>query len=170
MPIYEFYCTACHTLFNFLSRRIDTKSCPPCPRCQQALSREVSLFAAACKGGASGGDGGEGEGGELPADDSRIEQAMEKMSGAIESIDENDPRQAARVMRQFAEASGMRFNAAVDEALTRMETGEDPEALEAELGDALDSDNPFETEGAGKPGGGARQRRGPVRDPGLYDM
>ena len=31
MPVYEFYCPDCHMIFNFLSRRIDTRKRPPPP-------------------------------------------------------------------------------------------------------------------------------------------
>ena len=28
MPVYEFYCADCHTVFNFLARRVDTTASP----------------------------------------------------------------------------------------------------------------------------------------------
>lgn len=166
MPIYEFYCGACHTLFNFLSRRIDTATCPPCPRCRRTLSRQVSLFAATH----AGRDGDEGGEDGPPVDEARMEQAMERMAGKIEGLDEENPRQAAQVMREFAATSGLRFNASVSEALARMEAGEDPEAIESELGPALESDNPFES---GETAGSAKvaTRHGVLsRDPTLYEM
>jgi len=46
MPIYEFYCRDCHTIFNFLSARVDTTTVPACPKCARAaLARQVSRFA-----------------------------------------------------------------------------------------------------------------------------
>jgi putative FmdB family regulatory protein len=46
MPIYEFYCESCNTIFSFFSRRIDTETVPGCPRCAAPeLSRQVSMFA-----------------------------------------------------------------------------------------------------------------------------
>ncbi|MCK4728291.1 MAG: zinc ribbon domain-containing protein, partial [Desulfobacterales bacterium] len=35
MPIYEFYCEDCNTIFNFFSRSVNTTKRPPCPRCKQ---------------------------------------------------------------------------------------------------------------------------------------
>ncbi|MDD5704905.1 MAG: zinc ribbon domain-containing protein [Kiritimatiellae bacterium] len=166
MPIYEFYCSACHTVFSFLSKRVDTGSTPPCPRCRRALSRQVSLFAAA-RGGKESDAAGADDG--LPVDDARLERAMESMAGQIEGLDENNPRQAAQAMRQLAAASGLRLNATVNEALSRMEAGEDPEAIEQEYGDALEADNPFETDGAGRQVRGAR-RAAPARDSRLYEL
>jgi len=37
MPIYEFYCEDCNTLFNFFSRTVNTDKQPPCPRCRKQL-------------------------------------------------------------------------------------------------------------------------------------
>jgi putative FmdB family regulatory protein len=36
MPIYEFYCPDCHTVFSFFSSRIDTAVRPACPQCGKA--------------------------------------------------------------------------------------------------------------------------------------
>ena len=33
MPIYEFYCPDCNTIFNFFCRRIVTDKKPACPKC-----------------------------------------------------------------------------------------------------------------------------------------
>ncbi len=166
MPIYEFYCPECHALFNFFSRRVDTETCPPCPRCRATLSRQVSLFAATRAG--SGGDDGHQD--VLQVDESRMERAIEQMAGRIEGLDGENPRQAARVMREFAAAGGLRFNASIEEALARMEKGEDPETIESELGPALESADPFEDgEGAGAAKGGSHPG-GPRRDPKLYEM
>jgi putative FmdB family regulatory protein len=46
VPIYEFYCVDCHTVFNFLSRTVNTTKRPACPRCgRPELERRVSRFA-----------------------------------------------------------------------------------------------------------------------------
>jgi putative FmdB family regulatory protein len=171
MPIYEFYCASCHALFSFLSRRVGTGNLPPCPRCQGPLSRQVSPFAHLRPRAEGAAERAEGE---PPIDEARMEQAMAGMAGELEQLDDEnaDPRAAARLMRKFARGSGMAFNPVVEEALTRMERGEDPDALEAEYGDALGAENPFM---AGEPGGRLRglARRlgaGPSRDPKLYDM
>ncbi|MCP4369614.1 MAG: hypothetical protein GY797_16110 [Deltaproteobacteria bacterium] len=34
MPIYEFYCADCHTIYNFFSLKINTETVPKCPRCE----------------------------------------------------------------------------------------------------------------------------------------
>ena len=66
MPIYEFYCPDCNTLFNFFSRTINTTKKPKCPRCKtRTLERQMSAFAFTGKAKESddGEDGfGQGQG------------------------------------------------------------------------------------------------------------
>ena len=43
MPIYEFYCPDCHTVFSFFSSAVDTAASPACPRCSRpGLGRRPS--------------------------------------------------------------------------------------------------------------------------------
>ena len=170
MPIYEFYCTDCHRIYSFLSRTINTAAAPACPRCgRAALARRASAFAIS-KGRPERGAGeGDGEGGP-EMDEARLEQAMESLAGEIDGVDENDPRQAARVMRRLFETTGMPVGEGMDEALRRMESGEDPDRIEEELGDVMEND-PF----GGEPKTGrvrALRRRWlpPSVDPKLYEM
>jgi putative FmdB family regulatory protein len=174
MPIYEFYCATCHTLFNFLSRRVGVKSAPACPRCHGPLSREVSPFAH-LKQRADPAAGNEADDA-MGLDEARLEKMMAGMADQVEHLDDEnaDPRTIANVMRQAAHSGGMKFNPAVEEALARMERGEDPDALESEYGDALGAENPFVTDST--PGSSRwrdwmrRLTAGPRRDPTLYDL
>lgn len=171
MPIYEFYCEDCNILFNFFSRRVDTASRPVCPRCRRRkLRRQVSLFAAVDRvkgeeGGAAGADGDDMP----PIDDARMERAVETLASEAERIDENDPRQAAGLMKKFSKMTGMEFGAGMQEAVRRMEDGEDPEAVEAEMGDAIEKEEPFIMP-AGKGKAGKVRRPPPARDTTLYEL
>lgn len=162
MPIYEFYCPACHTIFSFLSRKVDTSRTPGCPKCHGTLRREVSLFAAVGKAREEDGAG------DLPVDESRMEQAMESLAGEAENINEDDPRQAAQLMRRFSQMTGMEFNAGMESALSRLEAGEDPEQIEADMGDAIEGEDPFVMPGRGRKG--RSRRRPPARDNTLHEM
>ncbi len=165
MPIYEFYCPSCHRIFNFLSRSIETERRPACPKCARPdLSRRVSAFAIS--------KGRKEETQEDPLskiDESKLESAMESLAGEAEGLNEDDPRQASRLMRKLFEATGMPVGSGMEEALRRMEAGEDMEKIEQDLGDVLEED-PFT--GGPQPGGTSRLRRmlPPSVDSTLYEM
>ncbi len=167
MPIYEFYCPDCHVIFNFLSRAINTSASPVCPRCKRNhLDRQVSLFAH------TGEASEKGDLDDLSLDETRMERAMEAMASEAESINEDDPREAARLMRKFSDLTGMEFGKGMQEALGRMEAGEDPEKVEAEMGDLMESEDPFVMPGkqAGTAGSRGKKRGEPKRDDTLYEM
>ena len=74
MPIYEFYCRKCNTVYNFFSRSANTEKVPLCPHCQTVrLKRQVSLFARIS--GKNEGGGFE-EGAMPPLDEAKMEKAM----------------------------------------------------------------------------------------------
>ncbi len=169
MPIYEFYCPDCNTIFNFFSRSITTDKVPGCPRNEHhSLTKKVSRFAALSGKHKESGEGGEGGMDDLPIDESKMERAVESLASEAEGLNEEDPRQAAQLMRKFSDMTGLQFKGKFEEALSRMEAGEDPEALEAEMGDSLDEDEmPFEIGGAKA---GRSGRKPPERDETLYEM
>ncbi|NQU40285.1 MAG: zinc ribbon domain-containing protein [Lentisphaerae bacterium] len=167
MPIYEFYCPECHVIYSFLSRSINTTKRPACPRCpRRKLEKQVSLFAAT---GHASEDGGLDD---VPIDERRMESAMEAMASEAEHMNEDDPREAARLMRKFSDMTGMEFGKGMQEALGRMESGEDPELVEAEMGELMESEDPFVLPGkkAGAQADGGRSRGEPQRDKSLYEM
>jgi hypothetical protein len=125
-------------IFNFLSRRINTEKQPSCPRCGRLhLDRQVSMFAI------SKNRSEEAEADMPDIDESRLEQAMQAMASEAEGMNEDDPRQAARMMRKLYEATGLQLGGGMEEAIRRMEAGEDPDQIEAELGDVLEGEDPF---------------------------
>ncbi len=165
MPIYEFLCPQCNTIYSFLSRGVNTSKTPQCPGCRKdTLERRVSLFAAVTGKGEDKGD----ELDKLPIDESKMMGAMEALAGEAENMSEDDPRQAARLMRKLSDMTGLRYQDKIEEALTRMEAGEDPEAIEQSMGDALEGEEmPFVLDG-GK--GRASRQPPPRRDETLYEM
>ncbi len=173
MPIYEFFCDHCRTVFNFYSRRINPGAQPDCPRCGRVrLERWMSRFATPSgrSDDSTPPDAGE------PDMDPRMERALEGLAGEAESLSEDDPRQAAALMRRFSEVSGMPLTGSMQEALARLEKGEDPEQIEAEMGDALENDDPFDADDAafaGDPDGkrGRTTAPRPIRhEETLYDL
>jgi len=172
MPIYEFYCADCHRIFSFLSRAIDTAKQPACPRCHRPnLTRKVSSFA--ISKGRKEADTPDGTPPDI--DDARLERAMQAIAGDIDNLNEDDPKQAAHLMRKLFGATGMPMNTGMEEALRRMESGEDPEKIEAEMGDVFEQD-PFSAgadlnpASAGGLKGLRRKVLPPSVDDGLYEM
>ena len=162
MPIYEFYCATCNTVYNFFSKSVNTEKVPACPHCNIGkLQRRMSVFSVVSS------DRGETEDTMPPIDESRMERAMEMMGREAERIDGDDPRQAAALMRKLSEAAGFRLKPEMEEALGRMERGEDPEKIEEEMGDLLDSEDPFSLEGMGRK---KSRQSAPRVDETLYDL
>lgn len=172
MPIYEFYCRDCHTVFNFFARRVNVAARPSCPRCgRPKLEREISRFAVA-RGAREPARDAPGTD-DLPPgmDEAKMEQVMEELGREAESLDEDDPRQAAQLMRKLHERAGMPLSGKMEEAIRRMEAGEDPDQIEQEMGDLWDEDEPLlGAESGGRLRGLAKKLRPPAVDQTLYDL
>jgi putative FmdB family regulatory protein len=163
VPIFEYLCATCNRIFSFLSLRLAPVRQPVCPRCGATdLSRVPSAFAVArarqASSPAPGADAAD-RGDDAAAE--RLEHEAMRMASEMSEADAEDPRVAARMMRRLAEASGEHVTPTMEEMFRRMEAGEDPEALEDELGPQLEAESGEDGSG----GGGA-----PTRDEGLYDL
>jgi putative FmdB family regulatory protein len=170
MPMYEFFCRECNRIYTFYSRTINTEKTPPCPKCNRPdLKRLISRFAVKSRSKGSDDAGETGETPELPIDESRVEQAIGALASEAEGIDENNPRQAATLMRRFSALAGLKLGDKMEDAIARMEAGEDPASLEQEMGD-LDEGDLFTFDGSASPGRAARNRAAPSRDETLYEM
>lgn len=73
-------------------------------------------------------------------DEERLEQVMASMAGEIDTMGEGDedPRSMARLLRRFGEAAGVEAGTRMEEMLLRLESGEDPETLDKEMGEPDD--------------------------------
>jgi putative FmdB family regulatory protein len=164
MPIYEFYCEDCNTIFNFFSKSVNTRKKPKCPECKtKTLSRQMSAFAF------TGKAKDDGDMDDLPFDESKMEKAMQMLAGEAENLNEDDPRQAANLMRKLTDMTGLELGPGMQEALQRMEGGEDPEQIEAEMGNLLEEEEPFVL--PDKKGNTAKASRpAPRKDDTLYDL
>ena len=163
MPIYEFYCRKCNTIYSFFSRTVNTEKIPNCPKCKSVkLKRQMSIFARV-----SGGKE-EAAGDDMPQiDEAKMEKAMAMLAGEADKISEDDPRQAAMLMRKLSDATGMNLGPGMEEALSRMERGEDPEKIEEEMGDLLEGEDPFIFGAKAQKG---RKKPKPKIDETLYDL
>lgn len=188
MPIYEYYCERNHTVYQFYAKSLAqgklTPKCPDNPR--WPLKRVVSQFAFTGRAQEPKSNADTPAGAD-PADDARMEAAMSAMEKEFDSVDENDPRAMARMMRRMSELTGEKIDGEMEEVVRKLEEGVDPESLEDRLGgDSGEGgeDDPYGM-GDGVPGGApkteaekkeARMRykfrratTAPRRDPKLYD-
>jgi len=171
MPIYEFYCPACHTLFSFFSARVDTTAKPACPACgRPELGRRPSRFAM-LRRGADEPDTADADDPFAGLDDERLERAMAELSGDLEGLDgegPQDPRTVSRFLRRFTDLTGLEAGPRMREMLERLDRGEDPDALEEELGGGEEGDDDLADFFKLKPAALARRLRRPKVDETLY--
>jgi putative FmdB family regulatory protein len=138
MPIFEYQCEKCRKVSNFLVRDVKKHKPPACPKCgHPKTSRLFSRFMAAKKS--------KGQSDMSDASDKSDPSDMPDLAG----LDENDPRSLGRAMRKMAEDTGEAMPPEMDEMCRRLESGEDPEKIEAEMGDVLGDEG-----GPGADGGG----------------
>ena len=94
MPIYEFYCRECHTIYNFFARSVNTEKIPKCPKGHRnKLQRQMSRFAIS-----KGRSESQTESDMSDIDEAKMEQAMMQMAGDFENVNEEDPRAMASMM------------------------------------------------------------------------
>lgn len=165
MPIYEFACPKCRRIFSFLSKRVAPDRLPVCPKCgNKKMSKRISRFALTRKLAEPTAKTG-AEPGEPPMpdmDDPRVARAMAEMERDMEHLDENNPRHMAHMMKKMKDLMPPgSVPKELDLAIKRLEAGEDPEKIEADMGDALGD---FMGGGESGAGGG-----GYTHDSGLYD-
>jgi putative FmdB family regulatory protein len=163
MPIYEFYCEKCNTIFNFFSSSVNIDKQPRCPNCKKTkLERRMSSFSTLKKKGDDSDKAG------MPdLDESKMEKAISLLAHEAEHLDENDPRQAANLMRKLSDMTGLNLGQGMEEALSRMEAGEDPEQIEADMGDLLEGEEPFDFK---KKAGRLFKKAPPKIDDKLYSL
>ncbi len=78
----------------------------------------------------------------FPFDEQKMEKAVGMLAQEAQNINEDDPKQAAHLMRRLSEMTGLDIGKGMKEAMKRLEAGEDPEKIEEEMGDILEED-PF---------------------------
>jgi putative FmdB family regulatory protein len=166
MPIYEFACPKCRVIFNFLSKRLKPDRLPVCPKCgNKKMTKQMSAFAmprGVKEPSASGDSSDRGEGPMPDLDDPRVMRAMSEMERDMEHLDENNPKHMAHMMRKMKNLMPAgTMPKELDVAIKRLEAGEDPEKIEADMGDVLG-------DFMGGPEGGA-SGGGYTKDSGLYD-
>ena len=115
------------------------------------------------KESAAGPMGEESDGPMPEMDDPRVLRAMGEIERDLEHMDENNPRHLAQMMKKMKDVMPPgTMPKEMDVAIKRLEAGEDPEKIEADMGDVFG-----DAMGEGGPGGSGGG--GDRKDAGLYD-
>lgn len=186
MPIYEYYCPDNHTIYQFYAKTLaQGQVVPRCPDNPKFRMRKVVSAFAITGGGktedAAGAANQAAEAGD-PAENARMEAAMNAMEGEFANVDENDPKAMARMMRRMSEVTGEKIDGEMEEVVRKLEEGADPDSLEEQLGGSEGGmDDPYDDDAAGPGAAGEPadpkepkhrfkvRRAAPRRDPKLYD-
>lgn len=125
MPVYEFLCEDCKTVFNFYSSSIDTETVPCCPRCTSGkMKRQFSVFST--------------QGKSEEYSENALCNAFEKL---IDSVEEEKAENLAVKLMQFAEDSGVAFKENVGEDIEKYIDGDQSEGLKKKLANYLRLDS-----------------------------
>jgi len=118
--------------------RVNTEKRPICPRCNKIyIERLISRFSV-LKGAKEKDDIS------MPdLDESKLQKSISLLEREVKDINEDDPKQAAYLIRKLVETTGLDLGSGIGEALRRMEAGEDPDQIEKEIGDILNEGNLF---------------------------
>lgn len=115
MPIYEYYCEACHGRFSHLARHLDDPT-PPCPRCGNASVERLISASNVIRSAA---------------------HHETQLRDSASQVDQQDPKAAARFLQEsgrLEDASGLHGSKAYRELISRRMEG----ATDADLGDLVD--------------------------------
>jgi putative FmdB family regulatory protein len=162
MPIYEFACLKCRKIFSFLSKRVNPDGLPVCPKCgNKKMAKQMSTFA--MPHGAKEPSAAEDPASMPGVDESKVMRAMSELERDMDHFDENNPKHMGHMIRKMKEAMPPgTMPKEIDVAIKRLEAGEDPQKIEADMGDVFGEIMGGAEGGSGSPGGY-------TRDAGLYD-
>ena len=105
MPMYEYYCKPCHTIFSFLARTANVTGRPACPRCGGDIQKQVSSFAFSQK--MKGTE-------KLPFSTQQAEEGVKKLKNEIDRLkSEETPQRAEQFKKNFERWSGVKLDHAV---------------------------------------------------------
>jgi len=115
MPIYEFRCGHCRRPFSLFTRAFQPPADPECPYCHAHDARRlISRFAV------------------VRSEERRLDDMTD--DHLFDGLDEKDPKSIARWARKMSQEMGEEMPPELNEMVDRLEAGEAPEKIEAEMG------------------------------------
>jgi putative FmdB family regulatory protein len=148
VPVYEFYCEPCNTLFSFYSKSTRSSGdTPACPRCGGSLHKRVSRFSVVAYSRSKRSLE------KLPFNQQRLADGMKKFRAEHERLRDEDPARAAGMMKKFSRwLGGVHLEEARKRAMQRVLDSENSPEQKIEALEAL-----------------ARADDDPERDENLYE-
>jgi len=148
MPIYEYHCADCKRKVSVFFRSFsaaENATSVICPRCGGSnLRRRLSRVRVLKHGSTAASNDFAADDDDLSGGDDDDMDDLSGMGGMeqmMAGVDENDPRSIAHFARRVQTESGEQMDPEMDEALTRIERGEDPDKV---LEGFAEADEPFE--------------------------
>ena len=131
MPIYEYRCADCRKKVSVFFRSFSAADHEQarCPICHGTRLTKMVSKVRVIRGAAS----------------ANIEDGFD--DSMLDDLNENDPRSLGRMMRRMADETGEDMGPEFGEVISRLEKGEDPEAIEKSMPELSDMDS--DTGGAG---------------------
>lgn len=122
MPVYEFRCQDCRRLVRLTYSFSEYDSATPtCIHCgSQDLQRRIGRIALA------------------KSEEARMDSMLDE--SALAGLDEEDPKQLGRLMRQMSQEMGEDLGEEFGEVVDRLEKGQSPEEIEQAMPDLAEGD------------------------------
>jgi hypothetical protein len=98
-------------------------------------------------------------------DEVKLQKAMSLLEREAKNLNEEDPRQAASLTRKLLDITGLDPGSGMEEALRRLEAGEDPEMIEKDMENVLNEEDLFQ---ASTKAPKKMKKKPPERDEMLY--
>ena len=117
MPIYEYRCLACRKRTSIFVRSVSSPVRAVCEYCGGKKLQRLFSRVVVHRGSINLGD-----------------------ESSFDNIDESDPRQMARLMRQMGEEAGEGMDPEMEKMISRLESGEDPETVMADADGGMGDD------------------------------
>jgi putative FmdB family regulatory protein len=97
VPVYEFFCEPCNTIFSFYSKTVrSSQDCPACPRCSGGLSKRVTAFSVVERSRSVRSLES------LPFNQQRLTDGLSKFKAEHERLRDEDPARAATMLKKFS--------------------------------------------------------------------
>lgn len=102
-------------------------------------------------------------------DEAKVGEAMSLLAREADRFNENDPKQVAGLMRKLSQITGVQMGKGMEEAIRRIESGEDPEKVEAEIENLMEGEEPMLLDEK-KEGKAKSSFKPPAVDDTLYEL